>query len=282
VSKLPPGLYDLPVTHAIEHELRQLDRERFGVDEREFDAADADLAFARHLAAVVRQALASVPPDDRVLKQAQIVNELLASLETIEGDDHLALPPRRLASIHRIDALRGAMRPGDPLIPLAQSDLLVNGRGEPAVGSAIQREIDSADRVDLLCAFIKWHGLRLLEEPLDAYLRTGRKLRVITTTYIGATERKAIDRLVDLGADVKVSYQTDHTRLHAKGLAVPSGKRILYRLHRLVEPLQVGAARWRGVERTSLADRRAHDHREIRSHVRQLLGRSRLRDLSRE
>lgn len=216
VSKLPPGLYDLPVTHAIDRELRQLDRGRFEADAQEFDAADADLAFARHLAAVVRQVLAGVPSEDRVVKQAQIVNELLASLDTVERDDHLALPPRRLASIHRIDALRGVTRPDDPLIPLAQSDLLVNGRGEPAVGSAIQREIASADRVDLLCAFIKWHGLRLLEEPLAAYLRSGRKLRVITTTYIGATERKAIDRLVELGADVKVSYQTDHTRLHAK------------------------------------------------------------------
>jgi superfamily II DNA or RNA helicase len=216
VSKLPPGLYDLPVTNEIERELRQLDAKQFAADQAEFDAADADLAFARHLAVVVRQALAEVRQEDRVAKQAQIVNELLASLAAIDGADHLALPPRRLASIHRIDALRGAMRAEDPLIPLAQSDLLVNGRGEPAVGSAIQREIASADRVDLLCAFIKWHGLRLLEEPLDAYLRSGRKLRVITTTYIGATERKAIDRLVELGAEVKVSYQTDHTRLHAK------------------------------------------------------------------
>jgi hypothetical protein len=167
VSKLPPGLYDLPVTNRIERELRQLDAKQFAADQPDLDAADADLAFARHLAVVVRQALAEVRQEDRVAKQAQIVNELLASLATIDGDDHLALPPRRLASIHRIDALRGPMRPEDPLIPLAQSDLLVNGRGEPALGSAIQREIASADRVDLLCAFIKWHGLRLLEEPAD-------------------------------------------------------------------------------------------------------------------
>src|SRR5438045_9429164 len=41
-------------------------------------------------------------------------------------------------------------------------------------------------------------------------------LRVITTTYIGATERKALDRLVEMGADVRVSYETRTTRLHAK------------------------------------------------------------------
>ncbi|HEX8619036.1 MAG TPA: DEAD/DEAH box helicase family protein [Thermoanaerobaculia bacterium] len=216
MSKLPPGLYDLPITNEIARELRQLDRVQWTVDERELDAADADLAFARHLAVVVRQALAGVKDEEKVARQAQIVNELLASLTAVERDDHLALPPRRLASVHRIDALRGDTRRADPLIPLAQSDLLVNARGEPSVGQAIHREIASADRIDLLCAFIKWHGLRTLEEPLDAYLRSGRKLRVITTTYVGATERKAIDRLVEMGAELKVSYQTDHTRLHAK------------------------------------------------------------------
>jgi superfamily II DNA or RNA helicase len=220
VSKLPPGLYDLPITNEIERELRQLDRRKFATDEPELDPADADLAFARHLAAVVRQALVDVKDEDRVARQADIVNELLAAVEqrskAINRDDHLALPPRRLASVHYLNPKGDGIRHADPLIPLAQSDLLVNGRGEPSVGQAIQREIASADRIDLLCAFIKWHGLRLLEEPLDAYLRSGRKLRVITTTYIGATERKAIDRLIEMGAELKVTYQSDHTRLHAK------------------------------------------------------------------
>ncbi len=216
MSKLPPGLYDLPITNEIARELHELDRVQLAADERDLDPADADLTLARHLAAVVRQALAGVKDEDSVARQAQIVNELLASVATVERDDHLALPPRRLASVHRIDALRGEIRPADPLIPLAQSDLLVNARGEPSVGQAIHREIASADRIDLLCAFIKWHGLRTLEEPLDAWLRSGRRLRVITTTYVGATERKAIDRLLEMGAELKVSYQTDHTRLHAK------------------------------------------------------------------
>ncbi|HEV7764088.1 MAG TPA: DUF3427 domain-containing protein [Thermoanaerobaculia bacterium] len=216
MSKLPPGLYDLPITNEIARELHQLDRAQLSADERELDPADADLTLARHLAGTVRQALAGVKDEDRVARQVEIVNELLASVAAIDRDDHLALPPRRLASVHRIDALRGDTRPADPLIPLGQSDLLVNARGEPSVGQAIQREIASADRIDLLCAFIKWHGLRILEESLDAWLRSGRKLRVITTTYVGATERKAVDRLVEMGAELKVSYQTDHTRLHAK------------------------------------------------------------------
>ena len=166
MPKLPPGLYDLPIANEIDQELQQLDRAHFAADRRELDSADANVALARHLAAVVRQALSAVKDDERVARQAEIVNELLASLAQqnigVDDDDHLALPPRRLASVHRIDALRGETRLSDPLIPLAQSDLLVNARGEPSVGQAIQREIASADRIDLLCAFIRrrfgWRG----------------------------------------------------------------------------------------------------------------------------
>jgi HKD family nuclease len=110
-----------------------------------------------------------------------------------------------------------------PEVPLSASALLVNGRDQPRIGSEVQRELASADRVDLLCAFVKWHGLRILEDQLADLVRRRRQagdaappLRVITTTYIGATERRALDRLVDLGAHVKVSYETRMTRLHAK------------------------------------------------------------------
>lgn len=70
--------------------------------------------------------------------------------------------------------------------------------------------------IDLLCAFIKWNGLRLLAAPLKSHLDNKRPLRVLTTTYIGATERRAVDLLAELGAEVKVSYDTRTTRLHAK------------------------------------------------------------------
>src|SRR5699024_3045892 len=77
--------------------------------------------------------------------------------------------------------------------------------------------IDTSDEVDLLCAFVKWRGLRLLEDELGRLGTRGAPLRVITTTYLGATERVALDRLVDgLGAQVKVQYDANRTRLHAK------------------------------------------------------------------
>ncbi|MFS8480133.1 MAG: DUF3427 domain-containing protein, partial [Micromonosporaceae bacterium] len=94
--------------------------------------------------------------------------------------------------------------------------LLVNGRDLPRIGTELAAELASADAVDLLCAFVRWHGLRVLERPLEEFLARGGRLRVITTTYLGVTERRALDRLVHLGAEVKVCYETRTTRLHAK------------------------------------------------------------------
>ena len=54
--------------------------------------------------------------------------------------------------------------------------------------------------MDLLCAFVRWAGVRVLDSQLEDLIRRGGRLRVLTTTYIGATERKALDRLVRMGA----------------------------------------------------------------------------------
>ena len=107
-------------------------------------------------------------------------------------------------------------------ISLASSDLLVNGPHDLSLGPEVQKEIASADRVDLLCSFLKWSGLRLVEEPLRALCRRPRDaqgraaVRVLTTAYMMATERRALDALQEMGADVRVSYDTAQTRLHAK------------------------------------------------------------------
>jgi HKD family nuclease len=103
-----------------------------------------------------------------------------------------------------------------PIIPLSAADLLVNDPRQPNLGHTLAHEIPSADRIDLLCAFVRWHGLRVLMEPLTAHCRAGKPLRVITTVYTGSTERKALNWLASLGAQVKVSYDTQSTRLHAK------------------------------------------------------------------
>ncbi|MER7432781.1 hypothetical protein [Nonomuraea rubra] len=63
---------------------------------------------------------------------------------------------------------------------------------------------------------MKWNGVRVLAEAIEEFLQRGGRLRVVTTTYIGATDRLALDRLAAMGVEIRVSYDTRMTRLHAK------------------------------------------------------------------
>jgi superfamily II DNA or RNA helicase/HKD family nuclease len=144
------------------------------------------------------------------------VNALLRQLGAL--DDQLAASPSQLLSLVA-PAVPGspARKINRPATPLCDAALLTNAHGEPSLGHEIRAELDSADQVDLLCAFVKWYGLRVIEPQLLNLRRRGAPLRVITTTYMGATERVALDRLVrDFGAEVKIQYDSVRTRLHAK------------------------------------------------------------------
>jgi superfamily II DNA or RNA helicase len=93
-------------------------------------------------------------------------------------------------------------------------------RQDPTLVSQLRKEIASADRVDILCSFIKWGGVRILEDSLTQ-LTEDKPLRVITTSYMGATDLKAVEFLRGLAnTELQVSYDTRRTRLHAKAYII--------------------------------------------------------------
>src|SRR6185436_18345796 len=121
-------------------------------------------------------------------------------------DDELRLKPERLLAITR----RPAMVAERPIGSLHSSSLLVNAEGDRLLDH-LRSEFDSADRVDLLCAFVKLSGFEKLYKALERHCsERSRPLRVLTTTYMGASDQKAIDRLAKLpNAVVKVSYDVE-------------------------------------------------------------------------
>jgi superfamily II DNA or RNA helicase/HKD family nuclease len=218
----PSGLYEELLTRGFAREVAELEAQGFTALQSTPSAAEARVLLARHLLRLLTRALSAPSADEATDRQLEVARRVHAALSDLDGentvsDDALDEPPRLLTAILPPPTEPGSSQsPTRPEIPLTASDLLVNARGEPRIGHSIAAEIPSADRIDLICAFIRWHGLRVIDKPLREFREHGRPLRVITTVYTGSTEQKALDRLAELGARVKVSYETQATRLHAK------------------------------------------------------------------
>jgi superfamily II DNA or RNA helicase/HKD family nuclease len=222
VTDLPAGAYEHVVTLGIERQLAGFDADLVG--RAELDPADSHTVLGRHLTVIAERALRSVPGQGaaRLAAQLDLANRIAEAIKAaapraVQPDDLLAAPAELLTGIARRPPAPAAVHfPVRPETPLASGALLTNGRGQPRIGTEVNKEMASADEVQLLCAFIKWHGVRLLEEAIRGLIARGATLRIITTTYLGATEQRALDRLAALGAEIRISYETRTTRLHAK------------------------------------------------------------------
>lgn len=210
-SDISAGVTERLLTLALERELA-----RHGDEVQplvaQIDDAEVPERLSRHVGTLVARHLEGLKDEARVEAVERILGVIGEPEETPAGK-----PAEVLAIAPANGVIDESYIHTRPQTPLNDAALLTNARHDPSLASEIRAELASADSVDLLCAFVKWSGLRLLDEELRALKRRGGRFRVITTTYIGATERAALDRLVrDFGAEVKIQYDVERTRLHAK------------------------------------------------------------------
>ncbi|MGW7101042.1 DUF3427 domain-containing protein [Streptomyces sp. NPDC054838] len=227
------GLHETLITTALEKRISDLIAGGAKVIRGEVVGESQHHVLTRHVAHAVGQVLKRLPAGDRV----DATNEILKTLSSFDGADGWVEPivtgPRQLLAV--ADAAAKGTYDIRPSTPLSETALITNSPDDPSLGSELRAELATADRIDLLCAFVKWTGLRVLEQSLKAAAARGVPIRVITTTYIGATERTALDRMVrDFGAQVKVNYELRSTRLHAKAW--------LFRRHSEFDTAYVGSS----------------------------------------
>ena len=216
---MEPGAYDALVTQSIAHVLSESE---LVASLSSVDTAEAAESYARLVADAVRSAVAALPADDRAERGAMLVNEVLARLQQLStsfeaGPAQLDVPePRSLVSLVK-QVPSGKPEPiAQPKTALSETALLTNATGEPTLIGQLESELASADGVDILGAFIRFSGIRDLLPHIRRLTARGGVVRVLTTTYTGTTQKRALDELEAAGAQVRVSYDRTATRLHAK------------------------------------------------------------------
>lgn len=224
-TPLPPGLYEALISADLEAAVAAVEQ-CLVVERQAMAAAEAPDRIALHLTGVIERVVRAMPEKDRARNGVALARALIERIGGwIVDADVAGADIAGDAPIDSGEVLRSIMtrRPDGspevidrPRIPLVDTTLLTNAPGEPRVGHQVGAEIASAQRIDVLIAFVRRTGLNPLTEALRRHCERGRPLRVLTTTYTGSTEGSALDLLVELGAEVRVSYDSSSTRLHAK------------------------------------------------------------------
>jgi hypothetical protein len=167
MTDLPLGIYEQLVTSDLDHRLRRVDPAL--VDRDVLDPADGHEVLARHIARLVRRVLRATGGDgpDALARQVDLTNRITSAIaelapESVGRDDLVADARDLLLALAALGPTPAPVRfPPRPEVPLTASALLVNGPGQPRIGTEVQRELASADNVDLLCAFVRWAGVRV-------------------------------------------------------------------------------------------------------------------------
>lgn len=236
---LKNGIYEQIINENINQELIDKNDEKH-IEKEAVDYAESSKVFAKYVSEIVEKGLNIVKEEEEKatkgkkdekeknarLKQISLINKIVDLIKketndedyekmsvTDEGEQLLALYDKK----NTVLSLDGNKKVTRPETSIAQSSLFTGAVHEPQMFTELKKEIASSDRIDMLVSFIRWSGLRLIIEDLKEFIARGGELRIITTSYMGATDIKAIEELRELNnTRIKISYDTKRTRLHAK------------------------------------------------------------------
>ncbi len=220
------GLYEQVISEAMKQQL-DLVSDNIIKETQEIDSAEASKILSAYITNIIEKELTNIKDSGGDLQQqVDLVNQIIETITDIskESDKEENLvhsPAQQLLALfdskNRICALNERIKISRPETSISQSSLFTGAIHEPSMAVELKNEILSCDKIDMLVSFIRWSGLRLIFNELQSFTKNGGQLRIITTSYMGATDIKAIEELNRLpNTQIKISYDTKRTRLHAK------------------------------------------------------------------
>lgn len=226
-TNISTGVYEQIINRLFLLKLNKVDAERFYIGKKLISKDDAVHILSKYLQHLIEVAFIGTPEDQDVDKYIEFVNSVIRTLgkEFNVDDTDLDLVDAQksilTAVIDRTNCeypdIEKHLRAITPVTSLSRSALFFGGRGPADMESELNKEILCADEICWVVSFIKTSGLILLWNSLKKFTSEGKCLRIITTTYTGATDYDAIARLATLpNTEIKISYDGTQDRLHAK------------------------------------------------------------------
>jgi superfamily II DNA or RNA helicase len=221
------GIYESLITRAIKEKLDGLELDYY-INKQPVENAEAAKYLSGFLSLIINRSIESLPnSDDRLQKQIELSNSLINWLSVYLNDNDITedlidsqgqmlmalFSKKNPASANFNEYLEKIT----PKTGLTQSELFTGSNQGLSLDSELKREILSSDEICWIVSFVKWTGIRIFTDTLKDAVNRGVKIRIITTSYMGATDQKAVDFLSRLpNTEVRLSYNTDRDRLHAK------------------------------------------------------------------
>lgn len=217
--KLTEGVYENLINGNLARDMKQTEAEGLVCKTEDIDAAESSKMLADFLSDAIRKKLEDT--DTAVEDKINFVNDILDSTN-LDDNEKLIDAPKLLAAVinqQKNEELKATKK--DIIKPLSgfrSSNLFTGGQGGVSLGEEIIRDITSADNICIIVSFLRLSGIRMILDELRKFCSIkGHHLRIITTTYCGITEAKAVEQLSELpNTEIRISYNAQIERLHAK------------------------------------------------------------------
>lgn len=230
-EKMKSGIYEQIINNLFQEKISSLDQTRFYIGERPIAKSEVAKLLSMYLTNIFEQvfseAVYSSNEDDNndasVQKGVDLANSIIRKLVSdfdLDSGNLVSAQAKILTAV--IDKTQSdypdLAKRLEEIVPLKG---LVNGALFTGKGiklyTELQKEIASSDEIRLMVSFIKKRGLALLLPQLKEFTNRGGQLKVITTTYMQATDYEAILQLASLkNTEIKITYDITEERLHAK------------------------------------------------------------------
>jgi len=224
---LVQGIYEQLINKLVSSKLNEIDKNQFYIQDYTLDKAEASQVLSRYLQDVMLIALNNIVGDNSLEQKIILCNKIISYLceefSNIEFEENLIDNQAKILSAifskkeFKYRDFDKHIKEITPYTRLSQSELFTGSNAGVSLESEIKKEILSSNKISFLVSFIKWSGIRIFEKELTEFTDNGGQLKIITTSYMGATDLKAVEYLSGLkNTQIKISYNTKNERLHAK------------------------------------------------------------------